>query len=38
MTKSRNWTSFLSTVLTQKPADYIGVKFEGPLKGGHYCY
>ena len=38
MTKSRNCTSFLSTVLTQEPADYIGVKIEGPLKGGHYRY
>ena len=27
-----------STVLTQEQEDYIGVKVEGPFKGGHYHY
>ena len=26
------------TVLTQEQADYIGLKVEIPLKGGHYRY
>ena len=38
MRKWRNCTFLLSTVLTQEQADYIGVKVEGPLKGGHYRY
>ena len=36
MRKWRNCTSLLSTVLTQEYADYIGVKVEGPFRGGHY--
>ena len=36
MRKWRNCTSLHSTVLTQEPADYIGVKVEGPFKGGHF--
>ena len=38
MRKWRNCTSLHSTVLTQEQEDYIGVKVEGPLKGGHYRY
>ena len=34
----RNCTSLHSTVLAQEQADYIGVKVEGPFKGGHYRY
>ena len=36
MRKWRNFTSLHSTVLTQEQEDYIGVKVEGPFKGGHY--
>ena len=38
MRKWRNCTSLHSTVLTQEQADFIGVKVEGPFKGGHYRY
>ena len=38
MRKWRNCTSLHSTVLTQEPAVYIGVKVECPFKGGHYRY
>ena len=38
MRKWRNCTSLHSTVFAQEHADYIGVKVEGPLKGGHYRY
>ena len=38
MRKWRNFTSLHSTVLTQKQEDNIGVKVEGPLKGGHYRF
>ena len=38
MRKWRNCTSLRSTVLTQEQEDYIGVKVEGPFKGGHYSH
>ena len=38
MRKWRNCTSLHSTVFAQEHADYIAVKVEGPLKGGHYRY
>ena len=38
MRKWRKCTSMHSTVLAQEQEDYIGVKVEGPFKGGHYRY
>ena len=38
MRKWWNCTFLHSTILTQEQSVYIGVKAEGPFKGGHFCY